>query len=307
MKLGCAVGCFTYPSYEAPYEEAIQKIGSLGFQGLELIAYKEEDLKEYYTTSTIHRLKDLYQGYGMELSEFIVYASLVEGLVSRDLKEKQRAFDTVKRCMEVAWELGTDKINLVSGWPKELKAPIAYPPSYIHPFVSGVQKFEPKLKMELPPNFDANGVWDNYVESLAKVTEMAGNAGMYVVLEGHANVIVGNTDAMMRAFDRISSPHLGTNFDTAWHFMQREYLPWSIYKLRERILHVHLRDGDGRSVYSLPPGLGAIDWRGVIRALKEVGYDGYLSFELSKYDRPETYLKESKQYLENIMREEGII
>ena len=39
MKVGAAVGCFTHPHYEPPYEEAVKTIGELGFDGIELIAY----------------------------------------------------------------------------------------------------------------------------------------------------------------------------------------------------------------------------------------------------------------------------
>ena len=34
MKVGAAVGCFTHPHYEPPYEEAVKTIGELGFDGI---------------------------------------------------------------------------------------------------------------------------------------------------------------------------------------------------------------------------------------------------------------------------------
>ncbi|CCQ92644.1 AP endonuclease, family 2 [[Clostridium] ultunense Esp] len=306
MKIGCAVGCFTFPHYNPPYEEAIIKIGKLGFEGLELIAYLPGDLETYYTKERNRNLKDLYESYGMELSEFILYASLVEGLASRDKKEKEKAYDVFKRGIEVALELGTNIINIVSNWPNELIAPIAYPPAYFYPYVPGIDRFEPKHKMVLPPNFDANGLWESYIESLTHVTNLAEEAGVYLALEGHANVIVGTTDAMLRAFDRIDNQHFGTNFDVAWQFLQREYIPWSIYKLRGRIFHVHARDGDGLVCYALPPGMGVIDWHVVIRALKEIGYTGFISLELGGLSQPERYVREAKTYLVRVMEEEGV-
>ena len=48
---------------------------------------------------------------------------------------------------------------------------------------------------------------------------------MRFALEGHANVIVGTTDAMLRAFDWIKSDAFGTNFDTAWQLMQGNTCP----------------------------------------------------------------------------------
>lgn len=305
MKLGCAVGCFTYPHYDAPYEAAVHKIGSLGFDCLELIAAQTQDLYDYYTDSRIQSLKAIYTSYGMELSEFVLYAHLVTGLMERDKTSKQAAYEVFKRGVDVALKLGTDKINIVSNWPDELKAPIDYVPCYFHPGAS--VPFQPKMTMEMPSGYDAKGAWENYIESLSVLTTICETAGIYLVLEGHANVEVGTTDGFLRAADRIDSPYFCTNFDTAWQLVQREYLPWSIYKLGDKIRHVHLRDGDGLLCYSLPPGMGIIDWNGVVRALKEVGYDGCLSFELGGYKDPEKYIKAAKAYMENIMREENVL
>ena len=304
MKLGCAVGCFTYPHYDAPYENAVKTIGELGFQGVELIAAQKEDLEHYYTAETIQSLKDIYLSYGMELTEFVLYANLVTGLMERERSRKQEAYDIFKRGVEKAVCLGTDKVNIVSNWPNEMHAPIEYLPCYFHPSLSS--PFEPKLKMELPLGYDAPGAWENYMDSLKVLTEICEAAGVDFLVEGHANVVVGTTDAFLRAADTIKSPNFGTNFDTAWQLVQREYLPWSVYKLKDRIRHVHLRDGDGMLCYSLPPGAGIIDWREFVRALKAVGYDGFLSFELTGYKEPEQYIAKAKAYMENILKEENV-
>lgn len=303
MKLGCAVGCFSYPHYNAPYEEPIKTIGELGFEGLELIAAEIQDLDDYYTDSKIKSLKSMYTGYGMELSEFVLYAHLVTGLMERQPAKKQQACDIFKKGVETAVRLGTDKINIVSNWPNKMKAPIAYLPCYFHPGLS--QPFDPKLTMAMPTGYDARGAFENYVDSLRMLTQICEDAGIYFLLEGHANVEIGTTDGFLRAADRIDSDHFATNFDTAWQLVQREYLPWSIYKLGDKIRHVHLRDGDGMSCYSLPPGMGIIDWNGVVRTLKEVGYDGFLSFELSGYREPIRYVRWAKAYMEEILKEEN--
>lgn len=49
MKLGCAIGCFTYPHYSAPYEEPLRRVAALEFDGVEMIAAEPEDLSAYYT------------------------------------------------------------------------------------------------------------------------------------------------------------------------------------------------------------------------------------------------------------------
>jgi sugar phosphate isomerase/epimerase len=305
MKLGCAVGCFTYPHYSAPYEEAISTIGEMGFKRLEMIIAESSDIDTYYTSREIKNLKQLIDGYGMEVSELILYAHLVTGLAEKDEIKRQKAIDIFVRGMEIAGEFGTDTVNIVSNWPNELKTPNPYPPAYFHPNVNGVERFETKLTIGLPPNFDAPGLWDLYMDSLERLTDLCEKANMYLALEGHANVIVGTTDAFLRAADRIKSAHFTTNFDTAWQMVQREYLPWSVYKLRNRIRHVHLRDCDGALCYQIPPGMGIIDWNSVIRSLKEVGFNGTLSFELGGLKYPKRDILFAKEYMTKILQEEG--
>lgn len=303
MKVGCAVWNFTQPHYEGPYEDAIRTVAKLGFEGLELICFTPADLDEYYTAAKIRELKKLYTGYGMELTEFVLYAHLVHGLASTNKQRQQEALDIFERGLDIAASLGTDTLNIVSNWPLGLEAPINYPPAYLHPYTPGIGRFEPTFQMTLPEHFDWAEIWDNYMESLAACVELAEKVNMKFALEGHAHVIVSSTDAFLRAFDRIPSRNFGTNFDTAWQFAQREYVPWSIYKLKDRIFHVHVRDGDSAACFNLPPGRGVIDWHGVVRALKEVGYDGYLSIELGGYKNPEYYVRESKLFLERIIEE----
>jgi len=305
MKIGVAVWCFTHPHYQPPYEDAIKTIGELGVDGIEMIAYTAEDLYGYYTDERCIKLRSMIESYGMVVSEFVLYAHAVVGLLDENKTERQKSLDLFRRGLDVAKLLGTDTINIVSNWPEEIVAPIPYMPSYIHPCVNGYKQFEPKQIMKIPSNFDARGNWNRYLDSLKHIVRMCEEYKIRFALEGHANVLVGTTDALLRAFDWIPSEYFGTNFDTAWQLMQREYLPWSVYKLQEKIFHVHIRDADGMFCYTLPLGQGIIDWNGFIKALKKVGFDGFLSLELAGLERQHKYTRESIDYIRKIIKEEN--
>ena len=307
MKIGAASWCFTHPHYQPPYEEAIKTVGSLGVDGIEMIAYNSDDLYGYYTDERCKELKKLIDSYGMQVSEFVLYAHAVVGLLDPDDTERQKSLDFFRRGIEVVKKLGADTMNIVSNWPEEIKAPIDYLPYYFHPVANGKNINNPKQYMEIPEDFDATGNWNRYLDSLGKIVKMCEETNMRFALEGHANVIVGTTDAMLRAFDWIKSDAFGTNFDTAWQLMQREYLPWSVYKLGEKIFHVHIRDADGLAVYQLPVGQGIIDWNELVRSLKKVGFDGYLSLELAGFDNQYKYAKESIDYIRKILIEEDAL
>lgn len=297
MKIGCATWTFSAPRYSPPYEHAIDFIGELGFDGVELILHDPSDLETYWTSRKVDEIVRLYRSYNLTLSEFALYQNVVAGLPNLDPAEKQRSLEHFGRGCKLARDLGAEIVNMVAQWPVGLKAPIPYPPSYFYVSVPGVEAFVPKLAMELPEGFDWNAVWTNYVDSIRQATAIASGYGLRLALEGHAHVIVSHTDSFLRLFDQVPEPDLGTNLDVAWQFVQREYIPWSIHKLKDRIFHVHARDSDGLACQQLPVGNGIIDWDGIIRALQQVGFDGFISIELPQMSDPRRYVRESLDYL----------
>ena len=78
-----------------------------------------------------------------------------------------------------------------------------------------------------------------------------------------------------------------------------------VYKVIEnyadRIYHVHLKDHIG--IQSVPFGKGEVDNAGYIKALKDVGYEGYLSIELEVEDveNAPRYVEEAKNLIESFM------
>jgi sugar phosphate isomerase/epimerase len=296
MRLGCTAWAFTAPRYNPPYEAAIATIGELGFDGLELILHDPSDLESYWTPRKVDEIVRLYRSHGLTLSEFALYQNVVAGLPDLRADEKARSLEHFDRGCRLARSLGAEIVNMVAQWPIGLIAPIPYPPSYTHVNPPGYEAFEPKFRMTLPPDFDWDAIWANYVDSMAQATRVAADHGLRLALEGHAHVIVPHTDSFLRLFDHVRHPALGANLDVAWQFVQREYVPWSIHKLKERIFHVHVRDADGLACYSLPVGAGILDWDGIVAALRQVGFDGFLSLEIGRYADPRRYAAESLAY-----------
>jgi sugar phosphate isomerase/epimerase len=303
MKIGCHVAALQKVR-KAPYENGVENAGRLGFSGVELIAMDSGELHDYYTDDRCASLRALADHHGLAISQFALYSTACEGMASLDGTEKEEGLRAFNRAVDVCAKLGCKIVNLVAHWPVGLTCPHPYPPSYIHPIGRGmVTTPYPKVVMNLPTPFDADAIWENYVDSLEQVTDYCENKGILFALEGHAHVIVSGTDAMLRLFDRIPSRSLVVNFDTVWHFIQREYLPISIYKLKDRIAHVHLRDSDGLLYYGAPVGQGVIDMHGVVRALTNVGYAGYLSFEYSGFEDFLGVAGQSKEYMERVLSE----
>lgn len=301
MKIGCAAWCFTAPHYQAPYEPAIQTIGNMGFDAIELIAHNHNDVEVYYTKEKIKELRQLINSYNMEISQFALYTELTQGLASMKEETRENALRYFEKMVMIGHELGTDMINMVSNWINDYNCPVSYLPNYWSPFLGGAPFAELTQNMKLPDDYDSEAIWKQYMLTLKRCLEICKKYDMRFNIEGHANVIVGNSDAMMRMFDHISDESLGINVDVGWHLIQREYIPMVIEKLGKKVFHMHLRDGDGAINYGLPPGRGINNWEDTFTALRKIKYDGVVSFEITHYLEPEKVIGNAKKYIESIM------
>ena len=55
-----------------------------------------------------------------------------------------------------------------------------------------------------------------------------------------------------------------------------------IKKYKDRLAYVHLKDWDEKSKSFVPLGDGCVDIKGALKALDEIGYDGWLTIELDE-------------------------
>jgi sugar phosphate isomerase/epimerase len=62
-----------------------------------------------------------------------------------------------------------------------------------------------------------------------------------------------------------------------------------------RIGHIHASDNSGRSDEHLPIGVGSIDYKKVVKKLREIDYDGTITLEVFSKDRD--YLRISREKL----------
>jgi sugar phosphate isomerase/epimerase len=85
---------------------------------------------------------------------------------------------------------------------------------------------------------------------------------------------------MLRLIERTGADNWGMNFDPSHLFPSGDMPQVTIMSLRDRIGHTHFSDNDTFTNVHWRPGKGKIDWYAVMKALKDVGYKGAISFEL---------------------------
>ena len=128
------------------------------------------------------------------------------------------------------------------------------------------------------PVADARDEWRWAVEGVREAGEYAGSLGVDLSLEcwnRYGTHMLNRLEEGARMWRETGLTNGGVMADT-FHMNVEESSPLDAVRgLGGPLNHVHLSDSN-----RLAPGLGHIDFAGFIRVLEEIGYGGYLAFEL---------------------------
>jgi sugar phosphate isomerase/epimerase len=94
-------------------------------------------------------------------------------------------------------------------------------------------------------------------------------------LAPHLSNIVHTLAEAVAVVRQVGSPAVQTSFDVHNTPAEKETPAELLRRYRAEIRHVHLNEMDGKR-----PGLGDYDFAGLLRALSEVEYRGWLSLEV---------------------------
>jgi sugar phosphate isomerase/epimerase len=95
----------------------------------------------------------------------------------------------------------------------------------------------------------------------------------------------------------MDNPAVALNFDIGHFFCVKDDPGPTMRRLARYVRHVHLEDiAASRVHHHLVPGEGVIDFAAVIRAMREVGYDGWVTIELYPYvDDPDQAARAARE------------
>jgi sugar phosphate isomerase/epimerase len=280
IKVGCLSWCFHAFAPGADPAEAIDVIGGLGFDGVELILLARDDVKGLWTDEKIGKLNKQLEKHKLRVSQFVIFQPVVEGLSSVKADVREENLDWFEAGCKIGKKLGAPTVNIVAPWPRELKGPGSYLPRYYD-----IEKPKPgeKFHIDVAEDFDWDKVWAAYVEATKACLKRAKAQGMKLSIEHHTHTIIPDAVSFLRLWEAVRDPDLGYNLDTGWTLSQREYPPVAVHKVKKHLMNVHARDIDGLMRQFIHFGEGVMDFKAVVDALKKVGYEGYVSIEQDKY------------------------
>lgn len=299
IRLGSVSWNFHNLGPSADPEQAIDIIGGLGFEGIELIATSRGDFKTFWTEARVDRLKLQLERNKLVVPQFAMFQPVVEDLTSRRADERERALDLFEAGCRLAARFGAPIVNIVAPWARELKGPTSYLPRYYD-----VEKGAPETKfhIDIAEGFDWAGIWSGFVDAAKGCVSRAKAHGLKFSIENHTHTLLPDTGSMLRLFDAVGDPVLGANLDAGWIQLEREYPPVAIYKLKGHLMNLHLRDIDGLMRSFSPIGHGVMDFTAIARALQQTGFQGFTSLEQDGHAGDPDMKETCRRYL-RVMKE----
>ena len=231
----------------------------IGYDGLELAVAEEGELTLETSQERLQEISSWAQETGLELHSVATLMHWRYPLTSADPDLRAKGMAVARKQLEAAKAFGADTILLVLG-----------------------------LVTEKDP-YDV--VWERGLASVRELAEDAARLEVHIGVENVGNNFLLSPLEMRDFIDAVGSPWVGVYYDVGNTVGLRQGWPqqW-IRILGKRILKVHVKDhrsaGPGvlASIVGVPLLAGdTINWPEVIKALREVGYDGYLTVEISPY------------------------
>jgi len=259
------------PSY--PIEEAIKRIARIGYDGIEIGAAAPHAYPAYTGPERRREIKQVLDDNNIVVSAMLPAPGGGPGfnVASPSPEERRAAIDQYKDVGKLCSDLGGNILLYVAGW-------VIYGTEW-------KQAFE----------------WSR--EALAEIGQAMADLGVTVVIEQNpadGNLLESIDDGieMMRAVDMANVKLM---FDTI-HAMYRNEVPTDyVYRMGSDLKYVHISD-----VERLPPGQGRGDFIGVVQALKDIGYDGFLSMEIGfnyRNAQPDKFAREAYEYMKPLIAE----
>jgi len=262
--------------------EAVEKIGRLGFGGVEIMCDRPHLYPPDYGEENLTRLKTLIDDQGLKvtnLNSFTLFAVGDTYLPSWiELQEERREIriQHTLQCLKVADFFGCKNISVPPGGP--------------------VGEISREKAMTL------------FHRGLERVAPLAQELDIKILVEPEPDLLMENTREFKEFIVDVKSPAIGVNFDIGHFFCAGEDPSGAFEELFEWIGHVHLEDiAANRAHNHLVLGHGAIQFQEVFKTMINLGYKGDVSLELYPYvDTPEEAGRESLEYLRALLQDVGL-
>jgi sugar phosphate isomerase/epimerase len=268
------------------FAEAVRRLAAIGYRGVEVMADVPHAWPAYLLPEQKRAIRDALAANDLRVSN--VNAFMMHAVNDRrqkywhpswiepDPHYRQVRIDHTMRALTLARELGAKCITTEPGGPLDGRT-----------WADGLKLF---------------------VEMLKPVVAHAEKEGVMLLVEPEPDLLIETADQYLEFATKIRSPMLGLNFDIGHFYCVKDEPAPTVRKLKEHIRHVHLEDIAATRVHHhLIPGEGAIDFGSTLKALKDVGYDGWVTVELyTCHEAPDDAARTARERVLKIAKDVGV-
>lgn len=256
------------PSYTL--DEAVRRISRIGYDGIEIGCAAPHAWPAHLSAGRRQELRRLMESEGLTPVSLLPAPGGGPGNnpSSPLLEERAATIAHYKEVIDLAHDLGAARVLYIAGWR-----------------VFGTPQDE---------------AWAWSLEALGQIAHHAESRGVQIAIEptsADSNLIQTAGDAL-KLREQCGLANVKVMFDTYHALFRSEVSSDYVYEMAPHLAHVHFADTD-----RLPPGEGAVDWHGVLQALKDIGYDGFLTMEIgfnARRAEPDRYARAALSYLKTL-------
>ena len=248
-------------------DEFLDKARQLGFDGVMLMAKRPHVSPLDYDVAARKALRNRIEGLGLELACLAGYTDFTAGVDKAGIPNVEIQACYVSELAGLARDLGTDMVRVFTGYER-----------------SGVS-FDQQYAM--------------VVEGLKLAGRKAAEYGVTLAVQNHHD-IASHHDTLHWLLSEVNLPNVKAAFD-AWsptlqdlnseqireavlkmgpfivHTTAAQYVRLLRYRYEDNLINYTQQESLIRAV---PMGEGIIDYETFFNALKEIGYEGYIGYEM---------------------------
>lgn len=271
-------------SFRLPIPEAVKKAKDVGADGMQVYVVEGDMTPDALDEAKRAEFRALVEGLGLQIS------ALCGDLGGHGFQIAEENPDKIRRSkaiVDLAIDLGTTVVTTHIG---------------------------------VVPADPASEIYQNQLAACKELGVYAAERGVAFAIETGPE-----TATCLKSFlDDVGSKGMGVNLDPANLIMVLNDDPvQAVYTLKDYIVHTHAKDGvqykacDPVQVYAsfaeggieglnigelfneLPLGEGAVDWDAYLQALRDIGYNSYLTIEREVGETPEDDIRKAVEFLRN--------
>lgn len=220
---------------------SIERVSKFGYDAIELVGEPDD--------YDVNEVNSLCKENGVVVSSICSIYDKKRDLVSPDPKKRKDAVNYVKQ---------------VADFSSEVSAPVMI--------------VAPTACMKIKGWKNPEEEWKWAVESIRKGGEYANSIGVKLCIEAwnrYETYFVNRIEQCLKLMKAVDLPNVGVMGDTFHMNIDESSIPDALRLAGKDLIHVHIADSNRAA-----PGKGHTDFLAILKALQDIEYTSYLTFEL---------------------------